>query len=331
MAGDGDGQAVGSAGGGDGAGGFGGAEGFGDLGVAGGFAGGDGAQSGPDALLEGGAANVQREIGFGGGAFDEGDDVAEEGCVRRFDSGVGELAGEVGLEGGGVVAEGDGADARCGGGDEDVAEGAGGGGDADVLARGAFAVGGGGHAELDCGVETGAGFVPGTVDGFGDRARGGEGFEGFFSAQGGGVGFWGDAGDGFEEAVEMEGAAPCFSREDGEGGCGCRRGDAAAGGGDEGGLFVLFGRAVWPAAFAGAVAGGLGGGGGWVEFDVFGQRRAGGAMRPAIDAGGFDGVEEDAVRAGVPGGEGLGEGGVDVHGCTLSNYGMARNLRRDGV
>ena len=63
VAGDGDGDGVGADGGGDGAGGGGPAEFAGDLGVAAGFAAWDLLQRLPDALLEGGGADVEREGG----------------------------------------------------------------------------------------------------------------------------------------------------------------------------------------------------------------------------------------------------------------------------
>src|SRR3712207_3114487 len=59
---------------------------------------------------------------------------------------------------------------------------------------------------------------------------------------------------------------------------------------------------VGPAAAAGAEARGLRGGGRAEEGDVAGQRRTGGAGRPAVDAGGVHGGEEPAVEAGVAAG-----------------------------
>ena len=70
VAGDDDGEEVGAAGGADGADGLGRADGLGDLGVGAGFAAGDFEQGLPDALLEGGGADVEGE-GLRSGVFGE--------------------------------------------------------------------------------------------------------------------------------------------------------------------------------------------------------------------------------------------------------------------
>jgi len=100
VTGDDDGEEVGAAGGADGANGFGGADGFGDLGVGPGFAAGDFEESLPDALLEGGGANVEGE-GLSGGMFGEtGEDKGYRfdevliGCGKPED-GLGKLFAEL--------------------------------------------------------------------------------------------------------------------------------------------------------------------------------------------------------------------------------------------
>ncbi len=76
VAGDYDGEQVRAASGADGANGFRGADGIGDLGVGAGLAAGDLEESLPDALLEGGGADVEGE-GLRGGVFGEaGEDEA---------------------------------------------------------------------------------------------------------------------------------------------------------------------------------------------------------------------------------------------------------------
>src|SRR3954467_7207419 len=63
---------------GDGADGFGFADAGGNFGIGGGGAGGDFAEGLPNALLEGGATNVQRELASGARLFDETDDLRHE-------------------------------------------------------------------------------------------------------------------------------------------------------------------------------------------------------------------------------------------------------------
>ena len=325
MAGDGDGDRVRADGCGDGAGGRGAAEFAGKVGVAAGFAARDLLQGLPDALLEGGGADVERE-GRGEGmlaglAGDEGDGVCEPAGVALGGDELGlvEALAQVGDELGVVAAEGDGADAGGGGGDEHAAERAGGGGVADEEACSAFAHDTRGHAEGFAGgfVEAAggaeAGFVDGVDDalGFGFRrtARGGfaggvSGAEGVFEA-GDALGLGelsgGDAEDAAESAQDGEAADSGGFSEVGEAGAlGGVLGEVVGGGGDGGGLRVgTRDGAVGLAALAGAVAGLFGGGRGGEEADVLFCGATAGTAGAAVDLGGFNGVEELAVGAGV--------------------------------
>ena len=70
---------------------------------------------------------------------------------------------------------------------------------------------------------------------------------------------------------------------------------------------ILFGkrRLVRFAAFAGTESSSFGGLRGEVELNIFRAREAGGAGWAAIDAGGFNGVEEGAIGGRVAGDDGL--------------------------
>lgn len=85
---------------------FGGADCVGNLGIAGGLAGGDLAERLPDALLEGGSANVEREVEPEGRGFDETYDLGDglfELLVARRESGLWETVLQVAGKGVGVV------------------------------------------------------------------------------------------------------------------------------------------------------------------------------------------------------------------------------------
>ena len=103
----------------------------GEFGVAAGLAAGNLLQRLPDALLEGGGADVEREGGgegmLGGLAGDEGDGVGEPAGVAfgGDELGLVEALAQIGDELGVVAAEGDGADAGGSGGDQHAAERAG--------------------------------------------------------------------------------------------------------------------------------------------------------------------------------------------------------------
>jgi hypothetical protein len=126
MAGDNDTEEVGAAGGSDGADGLGRAHRLGYLGVGAGFAAGDFEQGLPDALLEGGGADVEGE-GGGGGVFgeageDEADGFGECGIVGcGAEDGLGEAFAKFycGFDFG--VCEEDSAEAPGGGCDQELA------------------------------------------------------------------------------------------------------------------------------------------------------------------------------------------------------------------
>lgn len=124
MAWDGDGQGIGRASAGDRAGGAGRPDAMGDVGIAGGRTRGDGAESVPDALLERGAARIERIAEPGSRFLDETDHGAglrsRTGFVRR----AGETLFEVPSEFLAVVAEENRTYAATGSGDSDEAEGA---------------------------------------------------------------------------------------------------------------------------------------------------------------------------------------------------------------
>ncbi len=173
---DGEGHRVSAAGVGDGARGGRLADGGGDFGVAARFAGGDGAEVGPDEGFKGRGADVEGKIGHVGAGVYCGEDglvpVAEGGGVGvGFGAGgVGELGFEALFEGVLGRAEFEEAEAVVGGGEGDGAKGCFERHPGDFEAFAAGAVLGGRHAEIGGGlfVETGGGRVAGVVHGCGD-------------------------------------------------------------------------------------------------------------------------------------------------------------------
>ena len=320
VTGNGDGDGIGSAGGSYGAGGGGGAEVACDGAVGAGFAAGDVLEGFPDALLEGGGADVERE-GGGEGVFarlaeDEGEGFGEPAAVAfgGDELSLVEAGSEIGYELGIVAAEGDGADAAVGGGGEHAAKRAGRGGVLDDEAGATFAHRAGRHAEggLAVLVETAGGAEAGVVDGFGDAgprerpaAMGGADWLDtvleLLEALGPGELAGADAQDSAEAPEEGEAAGASGLGEVGEpGALGGVLGKILGGGGDDFGLGVgpRLG-AVGLAAFAGAVAGGLGGVGRGEEADAFAGGATAGAAGLAVDLGRLDGVDELAVGGGV--------------------------------
>ncbi len=209
MAGDGDGNAVGGAGTGDGAHGLRRADTFGELRVADSGASGDLAQGLPDALLEGGAADIKRESEAELGCFHEGDDLSDgllKCLIAAEQLSLRELVLEVAEQLIGVIAEGEGTDAFGRRGDEEGAERAFGEGEADGFTGAAGAKALGSHAEGLGGffVEAAVGVEAGFVDGLGDGGALGQSPAHCGVAMSGGVGLGREAGVLLEEAVEME-------------------------------------------------------------------------------------------------------------------------------
>ena len=115
-------------------------------------------------------------------------------------------------------------------------------------------------------------------------------------ALGGEIGARGDSGGCLEQPVEVRGRQVNGGTEAGEvGGVFCL-GEQTAGAGDGPGVIGGRSRGAIGTAFpAGAEAGGFGFGGSGMEGDVFRFRRARGAGRLAINAGGADRIDKFAI------------------------------------
>ncbi|KJV10684.1 hypothetical protein VZ95_03335 [Elstera litoralis] len=297
-------QRIGSAGSGDGAGGGGLANGGGDLGIARGFSRRNRPQGLPDALLKGGALNIERQGKAKGGGFDEGDDGGDRGAEiirRRGNLGLGEARMKIGDQLLRRIAQREAAHPRLGRRNEHLAEPAGGNGIADREARAAVAVARRAHAQHAVGslIEAPGGAEPRRIDGLGHA-----GFalkRGLHprSALALGVVLGGDAGDFFEQPVEMERAEVRLCGQLFQIRQGFRRLQQAAGPGDRGDVMGTAGDGIGAAALAGTEAVGLRFGGTGIEAHILPLRPARGAARAAIDAGRHHPIPKDPILAGI--------------------------------
>jgi hypothetical protein len=163
----------------------------------------------PDPLLEGGAADVERQVEADAGRFDESHDPGHqllEGGVSADQGGAGKPVLEVAHQGVRIVAHEDGADAAPAAGDEDGAQRALADREPDLRVRAAGAELGRCHAQQPLGlvVEPAVGAVARLVDRGGDRRRLAQLAADPLATMGRGIGSRREAGDCLEHAVEVE-------------------------------------------------------------------------------------------------------------------------------
>ena len=275
-----------------------------DLGIARGRSARDLAQRLPDALLERGAAHVERQIEPLRRRLDEADhprDHPLEALIAADQPGLRKAILKAAHERVRVVAELDRADALAGRRDEDRAERALADREADRGAIPAAAKLRRGHAEEigRSGVEAPARIEAGAVDRLGDRAALRKLLAHAFGALCIAIGFRRHAGHGLEDAVEVEAAHAGGVRQRVEARHLVRLLDRTAGFCDQCCLTLGERGFVRPAALARAEARALGGGAARMEADVLASRPARRAGRPAIDAGREHRVVERAIRRAV--------------------------------